>query len=147
MIKIGINVDNWRHVDRPVDYCFAFIAKQGVEYAELEASNGDDFIEGLGYSPYVSLNSDPVEIRKKAEKYGLKFSQIDVAFPINRWECIDYIRRGILIFELGRHSAGEYQRRRHQCPRAHRRRTARHHQIPSFPMSPGGRKPQNHHRH
>jgi sugar phosphate isomerase/epimerase len=100
MIKIGINVDNWRHADKSVDYSFAFIAKLGVEYAELEASNGDDFIEGLGYSPYVALNSDPMEIRKKAEKYGLKLSQIDVAFPINRWECIDYIRRGILYASL-----------------------------------------------
>jgi sugar phosphate isomerase/epimerase len=100
MIKIGVNVDNWRHADKSLEYCLAFIAKQGVEYAELEASNGDDFIEGLGFSPYVSLNSDPIDVRKKAEKYGLKLSQIDVAFPINRWECIDYIRRGIIFSSL-----------------------------------------------
>lgn len=96
MIKIGINTDNWRHADKPVDYCFEQIKKQNVDYCELEAVNGSEFFTGLGFAPFIELNSDPLELKKKLDKYGLKASQLDVSFPINRWECIDFIQRGIL---------------------------------------------------
>jgi sugar phosphate isomerase/epimerase len=100
MIKIGVNVDNWRHLDKPIDYCFEKIAQEGIEYTELEAVNGTEFFEGLGFAPFISLNSDPIDIRKKLDKHGLKVSQLDVSFPINRWECIDFIRRGIIFAGL-----------------------------------------------
>ncbi len=96
MIKIAVNVDNWRHADKPIDYCFEFIRRENVEYTELEAVNGQEFFEGLGFAPFISLASDPIELRKKLDRYGLKASQLDVSFPINRWECIDFIRRGII---------------------------------------------------
>jgi len=96
MIKIGINTDNWRHADKPVEYCFEFIAKQGIEYCELEAVGGTEFFTGLGFSPFIPLDSDPLELRKQLDSRGLKASQFDVSFPINRWECIDFIRRGIM---------------------------------------------------
>jgi sugar phosphate isomerase/epimerase len=100
MIKIGINTDNWRHADKPVDYCFAKIAQQGVEYCELEAVGGTEFFTGLGFAPFIPLDSDPLELRKKLEKFGLTVSEFDVSFPINRWECIDFIRRGIIFAGL-----------------------------------------------
>ena len=100
MIKIGINTDNWRHADKPVDYCFEKIAQQGVEYCELEAVGGAEFFTGLGFAPFIPLDSDPLELRKKLDQYGLKVSEFDVSFPINRWECIDFIRRGIIFAGL-----------------------------------------------
>ena len=100
MIHIGINTDNWRHADKPVDYCLEAIAKLGVSHCELEAINGDEFFQGLGFAPFIPLGSDPLELRKKIEKHGLKVSQLDVSFPINRWECIDFIRRGIVFAGL-----------------------------------------------
>jgi sugar phosphate isomerase/epimerase len=96
MIHIGINTDNWRHADKPVDYCFEVIAKLGVDYTELEAVGGTEFFTGLGFAPFIPLDSDPLELRRKLDKYGLKVSQFDVSFPINRWECIPFIRRGIM---------------------------------------------------
>ena len=96
MVHIGVNTDNWRHEDKPLEYCFQFISKLGVEYCELEATGGTEFFEGLGFSPFVPLNSDPLELRKKLDTYHLKVSQLDVSYPINRWECIDFIRRGII---------------------------------------------------
>jgi len=96
VIKIGVNVDNWRHADKPVDYCFKVIAGYGIKYTEVEAVNGVEFFEGLGFSPFISLNSDPIDLRHKLGRYGLQASQLDVSFPINRWECIDFIRRGIM---------------------------------------------------
>ena len=96
MIEIGINTDNWRHADKPVDYCLAKTAEMGVRICELEAVGGSEFLSGLGFAPLVDLNSDPLEMRKKLEKHGLSCSQMDASFPINRWECIDMIRRGIM---------------------------------------------------
>ena len=63
---------------------------------ELEAVGGTEFFTGLGFAPFVPLDSDPLELRKKLASHGLKVSQLDVSFPINRWECIDFIRRGIM---------------------------------------------------
>ncbi len=100
MLKIGVNTDNWRHSDKPVDYCLEVIAKQGIEYCEFEAVGGTEFFTGLGFAPFVPLDSDPLELRKKLDKLGLKPSQFDVSFPINRWECIDFIRRGIIFAGL-----------------------------------------------
>jgi len=100
MVKIGINTDNWRHADKPVEYCFEVIAKQGIKYCELEAVGGAEFFTGLGFSPFIPLDSDPLELRKKLDKHGLKVSQLDVSYPINRWECIDFIRRGIIFAGL-----------------------------------------------
>lgn len=96
MIKLGINTDNWRHADKPIDYCFDMINKQGVKYCEVEAVGGTEFFTGLGFAPFIQLNTDPLELKKKADKFGLKISQLDVSYPINRWECIDFIQRGIL---------------------------------------------------
>lgn len=100
MIHIGINSDNWRHADKPVEYCFDKIAQEGIEYTELEAVDGTEFFTGLGFAPFIPLDSDPLELRKKLDKFGLKVSQLDVSFPINRWECIPFIQRGIIFAGL-----------------------------------------------
>jgi sugar phosphate isomerase/epimerase len=100
MIKIGINTDNWRHADKPLDYCLEKIVHQGVAYCELEAVGGAEFFTGLGFAPFIPLDSDPLELRKELDRHGLKVSQLDVSFPINRWECIDFIRRGIIFAGL-----------------------------------------------
>lgn len=96
MIKIGVNTDDWRHADKPLEYCIEAIARLGVEYCEVEAVGGTEFFTGLGFAPFVQLNSDPLELRKTFDKHNVKVSQLDVSFPINRWECIDFIRRGII---------------------------------------------------
>ncbi len=96
MIHIGVNSDNWRHADKPIEYCFDKIAKLGVEYTELEAVGGTEFFTGLGFAPFIPLDSDPLALRKQLDHYGLQVSQFDVSFPINRWECIPFIRRGIM---------------------------------------------------
>jgi sugar phosphate isomerase/epimerase len=100
MIKLGINTDNWRHADKPVDYCLEFIAGQGVEYCEFEAVGGTEFFTGLGFAPFIPLDSDPLALRKNLEKYELQASQMDVSYPINRWECIPFIQRGIVFSGL-----------------------------------------------
>ena len=38
---------------------------------------------GLGYYPHVALYEDPVLLRRKMESYGVRFSQVDAAFPLS----------------------------------------------------------------
>ncbi len=96
MITIGVNTDNWRHSDKPLEYCLSKIAEQGLDTCELNAVGGTEFFTGLGFAPFVDLNSDPLEVRKLLDKYNLQVSQFDVSYPINRWECISFIQRGIM---------------------------------------------------
>jgi sugar phosphate isomerase/epimerase len=45
--------------------------------------DGVSWIHGLGYQPHVAIWEDPMMWREKAAKYGLRFSQIDAAFPMS----------------------------------------------------------------
>jgi len=38
---------------------------------------------GLGYFPHVALYEDPVLLRRKMERFGVQFSQVDAAFPLS----------------------------------------------------------------
>jgi sugar phosphate isomerase/epimerase len=56
--------------------------KFGLEYIEFGVVDGQDFIEGLGYSPAVSLDSNPIRLGRYLDDHGLKVSQIDAGYPI-----------------------------------------------------------------
>ncbi len=45
--------------------------------------DGVSWIHGLGYQPHVAMWEDPMMWREKAAKYGVRFSQIDAAFPLS----------------------------------------------------------------
>ena len=109
MVKIGVNTDNWRHSDKSVDYCLEAIAKQGIEYCEFEAVGGTEFFTGLGFAPFVPLDSDPLQLRKKLDKHNLKVSQLDVSFPINRWHCIDLPEQQLGKWNVGNHPLPLFQ--------------------------------------
>lgn len=45
--------------------------------------DGVSWIHGLGYQPHVALYEDPVLLRRKMDKFGVQFSQVDAAFPLS----------------------------------------------------------------
>jgi sugar phosphate isomerase/epimerase len=45
--------------------------------------DGVSWIHGLGYQPHVALYEDPVLLRRKMDRYGVQFSQVDAAFPLS----------------------------------------------------------------
>jgi hypothetical protein len=69
MIKIGVNTDNWRHADKPVEYTFKFISSLGIKYCELEAVGGTEFFTGLGFAPFIP-DSDPLELKRMLDRYS-----------------------------------------------------------------------------
>jgi len=95
MIEIGMASDNFRHEDRSVAYVLAWCRKVGCGIVEINTVNGEDFFEGLGFSPAISLNCDGVALRRELDQYGLKVSQLDVHYALHRWQSIPYMINGI----------------------------------------------------
>ena len=82
MIKLSMHTDNWRCLSGSMDQAVAAAKRFGLEYIEFGVVDGQDFIQGLGYSPTVSLDSNPIRLRRYLEGHGLQTSQIDAGYPI-----------------------------------------------------------------
>jgi inosose dehydratase len=82
MIKLSMHTDNWRTLSGSMAQAVAAANKFGLEYIEFGVVDGQDFIEGLGYSPAVSLDSNPIRLGRYLDDHGLKVSQIDAGYPI-----------------------------------------------------------------
>lgn len=95
MINIGIASDNFRHDDRSLRYVFEWCRSQDCDTVELNTVNGEDFFEGLGFSPATSLSADGVALRRQLDSYGLRVSQLDCHFAMHRWQSIPYMIEGI----------------------------------------------------
>ncbi len=54
-----------------------------MRFIECGAIDGVSWIHGLGYQPHIALWEDPLLLRRKMDGYGVRFSQIDAAFPLS----------------------------------------------------------------
>jgi inosose dehydratase len=54
-----------------------------VHWIECGLIDGVSWIHGLGYQPHVALYQDPLLLRRRMEKQGVRFSQVDAAFPLS----------------------------------------------------------------
>lgn len=82
-MKIGFHTDAFNSVYANFEKCLQWSQEHDVHYIECGVIDGASWIHGLGYFPHVALYEDPVLLRRKMEKYGVRFSQIDAAFPIS----------------------------------------------------------------
>ena len=83
MIQIGFHTDAFNSSYWNFEQCLGWAQRNGVRYIECGAIDGVSWIHGLGYQPHIALWEDPVLLRKKMERYGVAFSQIDAAFPLS----------------------------------------------------------------
>ena len=83
MLKLGMHVDNWRHLDVSYEVPCQFAADHDMEYVEFGTIDGDYFIQALGYSPHIPLHSDPLELKAYLDGLGLRVSQLDAAYPMS----------------------------------------------------------------
>ncbi len=99
MIELSMHTDNWRCLSGSFKQAVEAAKKFHLEYIEFGVVDGQDFIEGLGYSPAVSLDSNPIRLRRYLESNGLKPSQIDAAYPITgplgATFAVRYVQRAI----------------------------------------------------
>ncbi|MCP5111819.1 MAG: sugar phosphate isomerase/epimerase [bacterium] len=83
MFEIGFHTDAFNSSYWSFEQCLQWAERNGVHYIECGTIDGVSWIHGLGYQPHVALWEDPVLMRKKLDRYGVKFSQLDAAFPLS----------------------------------------------------------------
>ena len=82
-MKIGVHTDAFNSSYKSFEDCLKWAQKNGVHFIECGLIDGVSWIHGLGYQPHVALYEDPELLRQKMAKYGVRFSQVDAAFPLS----------------------------------------------------------------
>lgn len=83
MMRIGFHTDAFNSSYWNFEKCLQWAQANNVHCIECGVIDGVSWLHGLGYQPHVALYEDPVLLRKKMEKYGVQFSQVDAAFPLS----------------------------------------------------------------
>ncbi|MBI2946971.1 MAG: sugar phosphate isomerase/epimerase [Verrucomicrobia bacterium] len=83
MMTIGFHTDAFNSSNWPFEKCLEWAKAHRLDHIECGVVDGVSFMQGLGYSPHLSLMDDPVLVRRNLEKYGVRFSQIDAAYPLS----------------------------------------------------------------
>ena len=83
-MKIGFHTDAFNSSYKSFEACLQWAQKNDVHYIECGLIDGVSWIHGLGYQPHVALYEDPVLLRRKMDGYGVRFSQVDAAFPLSQ---------------------------------------------------------------
>ncbi len=83
MMTIGFHTDAFNSANWSFEQCLRWAQRNGLATIECGVIDGNHFMLGLGYYPHLSLNDDPVLLRRQMEKYGVRFSQIDAAWPMS----------------------------------------------------------------
>ncbi|MBN1845175.1 MAG: sugar phosphate isomerase/epimerase [Sedimentisphaerales bacterium] len=82
-MKIGFHTDAFNSAYFSFEKCLQWARKNGVHYIECGLIDGVSWIHGLGYQPHVALYEDPILLRRKMDRYGVRFSQVDAAYPLS----------------------------------------------------------------
>ena len=82
-MHLGFHTDAFNSSYWSFEQCLQWAQRNGLHWIECGAIDGVSWIHGLGYQPHVALWEDPVLLRKKMDRYGIRFSQIDAAFPMS----------------------------------------------------------------
>jgi inosose dehydratase len=80
----GCNTDAFNSAYWSFDKCLAWAQRNQVHYIECGLIDGVSWIHGLGYQPHVALYEDPALLRRKMDKFGVRFSQVDAAYPLSQ---------------------------------------------------------------
>src|SRR4030042_1517552 len=83
MIEIGFHTDAFNSSYWSFEQSLQWAQKNDVHWIECGMIDGGSWIHGLGYQPHVAMWEDPMMWRDNAASYGVKFSQIDAAFPMS----------------------------------------------------------------
>ncbi len=82
-MKIGFHTDAFNSAYWNFERCLGWAQEHGVHFIECGLIDGASWIHGLGYQPHVALYEDPLLLRRKMEGYGVRFSQVDAAYPLS----------------------------------------------------------------
>lgn len=82
-MKIGFHTDAFGSVFYNFEGCLKWAQKNGVRFIECGLIDGISWMHGLGYLPHLAMFEDPLLMKRKMDGYGVRFSQVDAAFPLS----------------------------------------------------------------
>ena len=82
-MKIGFHTDAFNSAYFSFEACLQWAQRNNMRYIECGLIDGVSWIHGLGYQPHVALYEDPLLLRRKMDGYGVRFSQVDAAYPLS----------------------------------------------------------------
>lgn len=82
-MKISFHTDAFNSAYWSFEKCLAWAQQNRLHFIECGLIDGVSWIHGLGYQPHVALYEDPVLLRRRMERYGVRFSQVDAAYPLS----------------------------------------------------------------
>jgi sugar phosphate isomerase/epimerase len=82
-MKIGFHTDAFNSAYFSFEKCLDWAKKNDVHCIECGLIDGVSWIHGLGYQPHVALYEDPLLLKQKMDGFGLRFSQVDAAYPLS----------------------------------------------------------------
>jgi len=82
-MKISFHTDAFNTSFVSFDRCLEWARDNEVRWIECGLIDGVSWIHGLGYQPHISMVQDPLLLRKHMETFGVRFSQVDAAFPLS----------------------------------------------------------------
>jgi sugar phosphate isomerase/epimerase len=99
MIEIGYHTDAWNASFYSFKKAVDWAGEHGVTRIECGAVDGVTWLHGLGYHPHIALWEDPIALKAYMAERGVRFSQIDAAFPLTLREGlslgVQYIKNTI----------------------------------------------------
>ncbi len=82
-MRIGFHTDAFNSAYWSFEKCLQWASDNNVHFIECGLIDGVSWIHGLGYQPHVALYEDPALLRRKMDRYGVQFSQVDAAYPLS----------------------------------------------------------------
>lgn len=82
-MQLGFHTDAFNSAYWSFSQCLEWANTHGLPFIECGTIDGVSWIHGLGYQPHVALWEDPVLLRRKMDRLGVQFSQLDAAFPVS----------------------------------------------------------------
>ena len=83
MMQLGFHTDAFNSAYWNFEQCLQWAQRNGLGFIECGTIDGVSWIHGLGYQPHIALWEDPLLLRRKMDRYGVQFSQMDAAFPLS----------------------------------------------------------------
>ena len=142
-MQIGFHTDAFNSSYWNFDKCLAWAEANGVHFIECGLIDGVSWIHGLGYQPHIALYQDPLLLRRRMERFGVQFSQLDAAYPLSGSDG-PLVRRALRaeidpLGETGRLPADRHHRRPSQAGGSERRRGHGIDEAELWPDRRGGR--------
>lgn len=82
-MKISFHTDAFNTSFSNFQHCLDWAQQHDVHWIECGLIDGVSWIHGLGYQPHVALYEDPLLLRNRMARQGVRFSQVDAAFPLS----------------------------------------------------------------